>query len=119
MNKYFLASIMLGISLFLSGCSDSAGIDKNASIIFFYGSTCPHCKVVEEYIKNNNIESKIDLAQGEVYNNKDNAQFMMEKQKGCNLEEKMIGAVPFLWTKEKCYLGQDEIIEFLAEKAGN
>ncbi len=43
---------------------------------------------------------------------------MLEKQKECNVKEELIGAVPFLWTKEKCYVGQDEIIEFFAQKAG-
>lgn len=124
MNKYFLVSIFLMASFFLAGCGENGAnealsIDKNAEIIFFYGRECPHCKDVEKYIEDNNVAEKINFVQGEVYHNKSNAEFMVEKQKECPLADDMIGAVPFLWTKDKCYLGQVEIIEFLKSEINN
>lgn len=121
-NKYFLTLSFLVFALVLTGCAksnnqeSSSFVDKNAEIILFYGETCPHCKVVEKYITDNNISEKVNFTQSEVYNNKDNATFMIEKQKECNLDKNMVGAVPFLWTQDKCFLGQDDIIQFFKDK---
>ena len=120
-NKFFLVLSFLFFSLSLTGCGnnkvgETTPTDQNAEIIFFYGQECPHCKSVEKYITDNNIEEKVNFIQSEVYHNNDNAKLMVEKQKECSLDEKMIGAVPFLWTQEKCFIGQDEIIQFFKGK---
>jgi glutaredoxin len=121
-NKYFLTLSFLIFALVLTGCAKSndqenfSSVDKNSEIILFYSEKCSHCKIVEKYIIDNNIAEKVNFTQDEVYNNKGNATFMIEKQKECNLDKDMIGAVPFLWAKDKCFLGQDDIIQFFKDK---
>jgi glutaredoxin len=84
-------------------------------IILFYGIGCPHCAEVENYIEQNNIKNKIPLVQKEVYYNQNNAKELEEKAKICNLSANSIG-VPFLWDGEKCFIGDQEIINFFKQK---
>lgn len=118
MKKTILGIILFSALFIFSGCGNSqpeiAGDDS--SIILFYGEECPHCKIVEQYIADNNIKDMLVFSELEVNHNTANASLMVEKQKACKLNKKNIGAVPFLWTAEKCYLGQDEIIQFFLFK---
>ena len=84
-------------------------------IILFYGDGCPHCAIVEEYIKENNINDKISFAQKEVYYNQNNAKELEVKAKTCGLPTDSIG-VPFLWDGSKCLVGDQDIIEFFKIK---
>lgn len=65
--------------------------------IFFYGNTCPHCKDVEEWMKENGIEEKIDIVKKEIYDNQANALELTNAAKSCGLPTNSIG-VPFLYT---------------------
>ncbi len=92
--------------------------DGQASeIILFYGDTCPHCKIVEDYIKENQIDEKIIFSQKEVYHNTKNAAELTEKAKICGLPTSSIG-VPFLWDGENCLVGDQDIISFFKQKTG-
>lgn len=84
-------------------------------IILFYGDDCPHCAIVEEYIKKNKTKDKISFAQREVYYNQSNAKELEEKAKICGLPTDSID-VPFLWDGEKCYIGDEDIINFFKQK---
>ncbi len=84
--------------------------------ILYYGSTCPHCKIVEEFIKNSSIETKINITQKEVYNNTINAGELVKVEKACKIEKDYIGAVPLLYSDKKCYLGDKDIISLLAKQ---
>lgn len=84
-------------------------------IILFYGDGCPHCKIVDDYIKANNIKDKIKFTELEVFNNKDNAKILLAKAKICNIDQSQIG-VPFLWEGSKCLLGDQDVINFFKEK---
>jgi len=86
-----------------------------SQIILFYGDGCPHCAIVEEYIKENNINDKISFAQKEVYYNQSNAKELEAKAKICGLATDSIG-VPFLWDGEKCLIGDKDIINFFKQK---
>ena len=86
--------------------------NKGSELVLFYGSTCPHCKVVEKYISENNIEEKIKIDYKEVYSDSANAQEMKNRAVTCGLNLEYIG-VPFLWDGSNCYIGDDEIIKFL------
>jgi glutaredoxin len=122
MNKYILAPIVLGIALVLSGCGENLDeiqpTKDNSEIAFFYSNYCPHCKDVEKFIEDNKIKEKIAFSEWEVSSDKGNAKLMIEKQEECKMGEDEIGKVPLLWTKDKCYLGSDKIIEFFKDKAG-
>ncbi len=86
-------------------------------IILFYKDSCPHCAIVEEYSKENNIEDKISLCQKEVYYNRGNADELAKKAKICDIPTDYIG-VPLLWDGEtsKCFVGDQDIIEFFNQK---
>ena len=88
---------------------------EQSQIILFYGDGCPHCAIVEEYIKENNINDKISFAQKEVYYNQSNAKELETKAKICGLATDSIG-VPFLWDGEKCLIGDQDIINFIKQK---
>ncbi|PIR67099.1 MAG: hypothetical protein COU51_00290 [Parcubacteria group bacterium CG10_big_fil_rev_8_21_14_0_10_36_14] len=93
-------------------------VEENQSadqIILFYGDGCPHCTIVEEYIKENSIGDKISFAQKEVCYNQNNAKKLGAKAKICGLPTDSIG-VPFLWDGEKCLIGDQDIINFFKQK---
>ena len=114
MKKIILSGFLfLGVAIF-SGCGNQATDDS--AIILFSSNECPHCKIVEKYIADNNIKDKISFSEKEVGSNRANANLMMDKQKSCNWGVENNGKVPFLWTAEKCYLGQDEISQFFKDK---
>jgi len=98
--------------------ADEITTTKNQSAsqtILFYGDGCPHCAIIEEYIKKNNINDKISFAQKEVYYNQNNAKELEAKAKICGLPTDSIG-VPFLWDGEKCLIGDQDIINFFKQK---
>ena len=101
----------------LSGCgSQPETVTDSSAIILFYGQECPHCQIVEKYIADNNVKAKVTFSEREVNHDKANADLMVKKQKDCKLDKNSIGAVPFLFTADKCYLGQEEIMQFFKDK---
>ena len=88
-------------------------------IILFYKDGCPACAAVEDFLKQNDIESKVDFSKLEVYYNKSNANLLLEKAKVCNIPEQDLG-VPFIWdnANSRCLIGVQDIINFFKEKAG-
>lgn len=90
---------------------------QESSIILFYGDGCPHCKIIEEYIAANGIQNKILFDKKEIYHNKNNASDLEAKAKICGIPANSIG-VPFLWSGEKCFMGDQDIIEFFSAKSG-
>ncbi len=87
-------------------------------VVFYYGSTCPHCKVVEDFMDKNNIDAKINLTRKEVFSNKSNLPEFLSVDEYCNIPEQYKGSVPVLYTNNSCYLGSDDIICTLKILAG-
>ncbi|MCR4329051.1 MAG: thioredoxin [Candidatus Roizmanbacteria bacterium] len=87
----------------------------NQAPIFFYGETCPHCKDVEEWMKENKVEKKISIVKKEVYENRDNAQELTQVAGKCNLPTDTIG-VPFLYAEGKCFVGSPDVISYFSSK---
>ena len=79
--------------------------------ILFYGNGCSHCENVDKFIKENNVEDKIKFTKLEVFNNKENANILVEKANACGLPTDKIG-VPFLWDGNNCISGDVDIIKF-------
>jgi len=88
---------------------------QSSQIILFYGDGCPHCALVEQYVSENNIESKIQFTKKEVYYNQQNASELTEKAKICGMATDSIG-VPFLWDGSACLVGDQPIIDFFKQK---
>ena len=96
------------------GSIEGEGQAQNG-IIFFYGDGCPHCAIVEEYIKENKVAEKLAFSQKEVYYNRNNSKELEEKAKICGMPTDSIG-VPFLWDGERCLVGDADIVEFFKQK---
>jgi len=86
-----------------------------SDIILFIGEGCPHCKKVEDYIKANKIDEKINFDLKEIWYNKDNAAVMKQKADICKIPEDQLG-VPLLFDGTKCYVGEVEISDFFNSK---
>ncbi|MDO8512069.1 MAG: hypothetical protein Q7S57_02260 [bacterium] len=86
-------------------------------IVLYFGDTCPHCKIVAQFIEDNKIKEKVTFEEKEVYNNQANAKELAEVAKTCGLATDAIG-VPFLWDGKACIQGQDQTINFFKDKAG-
>lgn len=85
-------------------------------IILFYGDGCPHCKNVDDFVSQNKIEDKVKFARLEVWHNKDNQNILAQVVQKCGMQADQVG-IPFLWDGEKCYIGQDDVINFFKQKA--
>jgi len=94
---------------------------QNSDLILFYGNTCPHCKVVEEFITKNQIDQKLKISQLEVYSNQSNSTLFADTVKNiCPEEIKTEGlGVPFLVDPKdkKCFVGSTPITDYLSEKS--
>lgn len=88
---------------------------QKAELIFYYGDTCPHCHIVDNYIKNNRISQKLNITNKEVYNNQDNADELRAKAKLCGIPDNALG-VPLLWNGRDCLVGDQPIIDFLNDQ---
>ena len=115
MKKYKPLIISIIILLVLGLLIAWGQINKKPAMILFYGDGCPHCENVAEYIEQNNIKDKYQFQELEVYNNKQNAQLMARKAKGCGLDTSQGIGVPFLFDGQKCLLGDQDIINFFSK----
>lgn len=96
------------------GKTQGVGDEKR---ILFVGATCPHCKKVEEWLAHNSqVKEKSGLVIKEVYYDKDNAQKMREKAEECQMDTSQGLGVPFLFDQGECVIGDQPIIDYLAEK---
>jgi len=95
----------------------AVGNGQEASLVLYYGDSCPHCKIVEEYIKNNDPAGKITISRKEVWSSQSNQNDFLEKAAACKLDSNNLG-VPMLWdaADSKCYEGDQTIINFLDAK---
>ena len=121
MNKqtigFILIAVLLVAGTYFWKTKASSGTTNNSGIVLYFGDTCPHCKIVEEFLQTNKIAEKVSFAQKEVYNDAANAKDLAEKAAKCGMATDAI-AVPFLWDGQKCYTGQTDVINFFKQKAG-
>lgn len=107
--------ILVGVSfVFLRKKNNNPEIKD---IILFYKEGCPACAAVEDFLKQNDIESKVEFSRLNIPYSQSNANLLLEKAKICGIPEKSLG-VPFLWDNfnSKCLIGVEEIINFFKEK---
>jgi|WetSurMetagenome_2_1015567.scaffolds.fasta_scaffold592766_1 hypothetical protein len=99
----------------VAGQNTQTGQNADSKTILFIGTGCSHCKIVEEYIQQNQIDSKLSIDQKEVFYNKDNQRLFEEKAKACKLDLNNLG-VPLLWTGSTCLEGDQPIIDYLKQQ---
>lgn len=114
---FIIVAILVIAVLFIVKLNQSA-IEISGNNILYYSFTCPHCKIVEQFIADNNITSKINITQKEVSLNNENANELVAAGKLCKIQNDYIGAVPLLYSGGKCYLGDVDIIDFLKAETG-
>lgn len=109
--------VLIAVAVFFTGSQRQNNYPTTdpdtKGIILFYGEGCPHCKIVEDFMAENDILSKIILSQSEVWHNEENLQLLIKKAQICGLNIDTIG-IPLLYDGEsKCFSGDQEIINFL------
>ncbi len=107
-KKYIPIILIGGIIILIS----LMAIFKKSGAILFYGETCPHCKIVEEYMLENGTREKLEFKELEVYNNKSNAALLTQTAKNCGLDTATGIGVPFFYDGEKCLIGDADIIAY-------
>jgi len=87
------------------------------SVTLFVGATCSHCKKVEDWLsENESVKEKSGITIKEVYYDKKNAQELKNKAVECQIETSQGIGVPFLYDHGDCLIGDQPIIDYLAEK---
>lgn len=115
-----IASV-LGIYKFLSK-SPSGQLtvpDSQADMILFWGDGCPHCVVVEKYIKDNGLDQKVKISRKEVWYNQTNQNLLKETAKNCPEIDTSKGmGVPFAYinSSKTCLVGDQPITDWLNTK---
>jgi len=87
-------------------------------IVLFFGQDCPHCKLVDEFVAQNNIKEKVSFTELEVWNNKSNAKLLVDVAVKCKQDITKGVGVPFLYDGQNCLVGDVDIINFFRTKAG-
>ncbi|MBU1151299.1 hypothetical protein KJ632_00555 [Patescibacteria group bacterium] len=84
-----------------------------AQMMLFVGEGCPHCANVEDYMYENKVEDKIDVAIYEVYYNAENQALYQQKAEEVGYKG---GGVPFLIDGGEYALGDAPIIAYFEGK---
>ena len=75
---------------------------------FYYGSTCPHCHNVINWLASHNATQSVKMV--EVWADKDNAAAFVGVVHNCGMAQ---AVVPVLVTSAKCYVGDVDILTYL------
>ncbi len=95
----------------------SATADTAPAYILYVSKTCPHCKAVEEWIREHSLERKVEYK--EVYDNPDNQEEMVREQRKRNVPQNQVGSVPFMPVGDSDYRSGDApIISYIADQEG-
>lgn len=124
MNKVIgFAGILLVLigGLIYWGLNDSGSAeltpDGAASIVYYYGEECPHCKDVQKFLEENKIAEKVSFVKKEVWHNSKNKNEMDIRAKSCGIGQEGMG-VPFLFAEGECFVGTPDVIGFFKKAAG-
>jgi len=93
--------------------------------VLFFGDGCPHCKNVDDFVAQNNVEEKVPFTKLEIpYGGKNspeleaNVALMVQVAQKCNLDINNGVGIPFLWDGQNCLVGDEPVINFFKDKAG-
>jgi len=114
--RFFIISlVVIGILTYMYYNKPQQNHNNLEGLILYYGESCPHCKVVDEFLESNNISAKISYEHKEVFKNKTNSLELEKAARICEISTASIG-VPFLYDNGKCYVGDEPIISFFENK---
>lgn len=83
--------------------------------ILFYGTGCPACLFLDNFIEEQGINEKVSYAHKEVYSNKENSVQLIAKAGECGIDANLI-TIPFLWVDGVCYTEIGSIMNYFEEK---
>jgi len=93
--------------------------------VLFFGDGCPHCKNVDDFVVQNNIEEKVPFTRLEIpYGGKtspeleSNAALIAQLAGRCNIDASNGVGIPFLWDGQNCTVGDEPVINFFKNAAG-
>lgn len=114
MKKSAKLSLLIIALLFVAGLMIVL-IKKQPAQILFYSNSCPHCKIVEQYISDNNVKKYLVFDELEISNNPSNSQLLFKKAASCGLSTDGLG-VPFFFDGTNCFVGDQDIIKYFESK---
>lgn len=104
-TPFIFSLIIVAIGLFLWAT-------QKPKMILFYSTSCPHCQIVEKYISDNNIAAKLKFQKLEISQDPVNASLLEKRARECGLDVSLGLGVPFFFDGQKCFLGDQEIIDY-------
>ena len=110
-----IAIALVGIGSYFLLPDESTKNSLPTDIVFYYGETCPHCKKVDEYVAQNNVQEKVPFVQKEVYNDEKNSAELVKVAEKCGIAADEVG-VPLLWADQQCLVGDKDIIDYFSQK---
>ena len=90
---------------------------EESGITYYYSRASSFSMNVQKFFDENKIEEKVVFSKKEVMPNTENSREMDMRAKECGLSEKETG-IPFLYAGGKCFVGEEEIMEFFKKEAG-
>jgi len=108
-----LLIVMGGVFVFSKNKPEET-VSLPSNLEYFWLESCPHCKVVQEFMSTWEKKDQIKIDKFEVNIDKQAGQKLVSVGKYCKIENEWIGSVPLLFTPEgKCFLGDQPIIGYL------
>jgi hypothetical protein len=89
-------------------------IDKSKLVLFL---GCEKCSLIEKYIQQNPIESKLSFEKKYIYGDEKNTQEMLFIAKECGILGNDAG-VPLFWNGSECFIGDKNIESFFEIELG-
>lgn len=83
-------------------------------LTLYYGTGCPHCKIVEDWMDENGFRDKVNITMKEVWSNEKNNAELLVVAKECGIKEDV--GIPLLYADGLCYIGDVDVIDVLKEK---
>ena len=121
MKKIILAVFVILALIFLlyrQTPSVSSISVNNPQVILFVSENCSHCQNVKDYIRQNQVETKVKIDYKEIYQNPKNEQLLIDTAKKCpNIDTSAGVGVPLaLFTADQtCLNGDTPIIDRLSQ----
>ena len=108
--KFLISFLIINLFTIISVSAIQNDVLNQDKGILFYGNGCPHCAKVESFIQDNQLENII--IRKEIYHNPTNAEEFNKlcDERGINLMDR---GVPFLFAKNNCFVGDQQIINYL------
>ena len=108
-NKFWMINLKL-----VSEEKGKPAANVSDSIVLFYDEKCEHCKILNSYIAENDVDAILGVVHKEVTSIPENQADMERIHKVCAANVDLL--VPFVYSREKCYTGEDSIIRMLHDR---